>query len=213
MLWKGSMQKNISHQPYHSDFLISLKVPFKTPGFPGGSVVKNPLANAGDTGFHPWSGMFPHACRAVKLGRDNNWACALKATSHNYWSPHPWEPMPHNNRSHSNEKPKYRNLRVPPLTKTREKPTQQQRSSTTLPKKHTYKSSGYHLLHNLYAEYITQNARLDESQIGIKTARRNINNNRYADDNTLIAESEEELKSLLRRVKEESGKSWLKTEH
>ena len=52
-------------------------------------------------------------------------------------------------------------------------------------------------LFNLYSEYITQNARLDEAQAGIKTAGRNINNLRYADDTTLMAESEEELKSLL----------------
>ena len=51
-------------------------------------------------------------------------------------------------------------------------------------------------LFNLYAEYITQNARLDEAQAGIKIARRNINNLRYADDTTLMAESEEELESL-----------------
>ena len=57
---------------------------------------------------------------------------------------------------------------------------------------------------NLYAEYIMRNARLDESQAGIKTAQRNINNLRYADDTTLMAESEEELKSLLMKVKEES---------
>ena len=55
-------------------------------------------------------------------------------------------------------------------------------------------------LFNLYAEYIMQNARLEESQAGIKTAGRNINNLRYADDTTLITESEEELKSLLMRV-------------
>ena len=63
---------------------------------------------------------------------------------------------------------------------------------------------------NLYAEYIIGNARLDESQTGIKIARRNINTLRYADDTTLIAESEEELKSLLMKVKEESGKATLK---
>ena len=63
-------------------------------------------------------------------------------------------------------------------------------------------------LFNLYEEYITQNARLDESQAGIKIAGRNINNLRYADDTTLMAESEEELKSLL--MKEESGKTGLK---
>ena len=67
-------------------------------------------------------------------------------------------------------------------------------------------------LFNLYAEYIVGNARLDEAQAGIKIARRNINNFRYADDTTLMAESEEELKSLLRRVKEES-ESWLKIQH
>ena len=58
-------------------------------------------------------------------------------------------------------------------------------------------------LFNLYAEYIIQNARLDEAQAGIKIARRNISNFRYADDTTLMAESEEELRSLLMKVKEE----------
>ena len=58
-----------------------------------------------------------------------------------------------------------------------------------------------------------QNARLDEAQAGIKTAGRNINNLRYADDTTLMAESEEELKSLLMKVKEEKWKSWLKAQH
>ena len=58
-----------------------------------------------------------------------------------------------------------------------------------------------------------RNFRLDESKAGIKTARRNINNLRYAYDTTLMARSEEELKSLLMKVKEESLKSWLKTEH
>ena len=65
-------------------------------------------------------------------------------------------------------------------------------------------------LFNLYAEYIIWNARLDEAQAGIKIARRNINNLRYADDTTLMAESEEELKSLLMKVKEESEKVGLK---
>ena len=59
-------------------------------------------------------------------------------------------------------------------------------------------------LFNFYAEYIMQNARLDEAQAGIKTAGTNINNLRYADDTTLMAESEEELKSLFMKVKEES---------
>ena len=61
-------------------------------------------------------------------------------------------------------------------------------------------------LFNLYAEYITRNAGLDEAQTGIKIAGRNTNNFRYADDTTLMAESEEELKSLLMKVKEESEK-------
>ena len=65
-------------------------------------------------------------------------------------------------------------------------------------------------LFNLYAEYITQNAGLDEAQAGIKIAGRNISNLRYADDTTLMAESEEELKSLVMKVKEESEKAGLK---
>ena len=68
-------------------------------------------------------------------------------------------------------------------------------------------------LFDLYAEYIMRNARLDEAQAGIKIAGRNINHLRYADDTTLMAESEEELKSLLMKVKQESGKSWLKIQH
>ena len=63
---------------------------------------------------------------------------------------------------------------------------------------------------NLYAEHIRRNARLNEAQGGIKIARRNINNLRYTDDTTLIAQSEEELKSLLMKVKEESEKVGLK---
>ena len=65
-------------------------------------------------------------------------------------------------------------------------------------------------LFNLYAEHIMRNAGLDELQAGIKTSRRNINNLRYADDTTLMAESEEELKSFLMRVKEESERAALK---
>ena len=61
-------------------------------------------------------------------------------------------------------------------------------------------------LFNLYAEYITRNTGLDEAQGGIKIARRNINNLRHAEDTTLMAQSEEELKSLLMKVKEESEK-------
>ena len=69
---------------------------------------------------------------------------------------------------------------------------------------------GLPCLLNLYAEYITRNAGLEEAQAGIKIARRNINNLRYADDTTLMAESEEELKSFLMKMKEESEKVSLK---
>ena len=65
-------------------------------------------------------------------------------------------------------------------------------------------------LFNLYAEYIIRNAGLEEAQAGIKIASKNINNLRYADDTTLVAESEKELKSLLMKVKEESEKAGLK---
>ena len=65
-------------------------------------------------------------------------------------------------------------------------------------------------LFSLYAEYLMRNAALDEAQAGIKIAGRNINNLRYADDTTLMAESEEKLKSLLMKVKEESKKVGLK---
>ena len=67
-----------------------------------------------------------------------------------------------------------------------------------------------HYLFNFYAEYIMRNAGLDESQAGIKIARRDINNLRYVDDITLMAESEEELKSKLMMVKEDSEKAGLK---
>ena len=63
---------------------------------------------------------------------------------------------------------------------------------------------------NLYAEYMMWNAGLDEAQAGIKAAGRNVNNLRYADDTTLMAQSKEELKSLLMKVKEESEKAGLK---
>ena len=63
---------------------------------------------------------------------------------------------------------------------------------------------------NFYAEYIMRNAGLDEAQAGIKISRRNINNLRYGDDTTLMAESEDELKSLLMKVKEDSEKVGLK---
>ena len=65
-------------------------------------------------------------------------------------------------------------------------------------------------LFDFYAEYIMRNARLNEAQAGIKIAGRNINNLRYADDTTLMAESKEKLKNLLMKVKEESGKAGLK---
>ena len=65
-------------------------------------------------------------------------------------------------------------------------------------------------LFNLYAEYIMRNTGLEEAQAGIEIARRNINNLRYADDTTLMAETEKELKSLLLKVKEESEKVGLK---
>ena len=65
-------------------------------------------------------------------------------------------------------------------------------------------------LFNFYAEYIVRNAGLEETQAGIKIAGRNINNLRYADDTTLMAESEEKLKSLLMKMKEESKKAGLK---
>ena len=68
-------------------------------------------------------------------------------------------------------------------------------------------------LFNFYAEYIMRNTGLEEAQAGIKIAGRNINNLRYADDTTLMTESEGELKSLLMKVKEESEKSWLKAQH
>ena len=68
-------------------------------------------------------------------------------------------------------------------------------------------------LFNLYAEYITRNTDLDEAQAGIKITGRNVNNLIYADNTTLMAEREEELKNILMKVKEESEKSWFKTQH
>ena len=68
-------------------------------------------------------------------------------------------------------------------------------------------------LFNLYAQYFMRNVKLDKAQAGIKIAGRNINYLRYADNTTLMAESEEELKSLLMKVKEESEKNWLKAQH
>ena len=68
-------------------------------------------------------------------------------------------------------------------------------------------------LFNFYAEYIMRNAGLGEAQAGIKIAGKNINKLRYADDICLVVESEEELKRLLMKVKENNGKNWLKTQH
>ena len=68
-------------------------------------------------------------------------------------------------------------------------------------------------LFNLHAEYIMRNAGLEKAQAGIKIAEKNINNLRYADDTTLMTQSEEKLKSLLMKVKEERRKSWLKAQH
>ena len=85
-------------------------------------------------------------------------------------------------------------------------PDMKQLSGSKLGKEHV-KAAG---LFNLYAEYMMRNTGLGESQAGIKIAGENINNLRYADDTTLLAESEEELKSLLMKVKEESEKAGLK---
>ena len=68
-------------------------------------------------------------------------------------------------------------------------------------------------LFNLYAEYIVRNSGLDEAKARIKAVRKNINNLSYTDDTTLMAECEEELKSVLVKVKEESEKAFLKTQH
>ena len=71
----------------------------------------------------------------------------------------------------------------------------------------------FNVLLEMYAGYIMRNAGLDETQAGIKIARININNLRYADNTNFTAESEEDLKSLLMKVKEESEKNWLKAQH
>ena len=89
-------------------------------------------------------------------------------------------------------------------------PDMEQWTGSKSEKEHTKAVYPVTCLFNFYAEHIMGNARLDESQAGVKIARRNINNLRYADDNTLMAESEEEHKSLLMRVKEESKKASLR---
>ena len=86
-------------------------------------------------------------------------------------------------------------------------PDREQRTSSKLGKRRTSRLYIVNLLIYFYAEYIMRNAGLDESQAGIKIAKRNII---YVDDSTLMTESEEELKSLLMKVKEESGKAGLK---
>ena len=88
-------------------------------------------------------------------------------------------------------------------------PDMEQRTGSKLGKEYV-KAIYCHPAYLIYAEYIMRNAGLDEAQAGIKIARRNINNLRYADDTTLMAESEEEQKSLLMKVKEESEKVGLK---
>ena len=85
----------------------------------------------------------------------------------------------------------------------------EQRTGSKLEKEYV---KAVYCLFNIYAEYIMRNAGLDEAQSGISIAGRNINNLRYADDTTLMVEHEEELKSLLMKVKEK-WKSWLKTQH
>ena len=85
----------------------------------------------------------------------------------------------------------------------------EQRTGSKLGKEYT-KAAYCYPAYNLYAEYIMWNARLDKAQAGIKIARRNINNLRYADDTTLMAESKEKLKSFLMKVREESEKVGLK---
>ena len=86
----------------------------------------------------------------------------------------------------------------------------EQQTGSILGKEHVKAVYCHPAYFNLNAQYIMRNAGLDEAQAGIKIARGNINNLRYADDNTLMAESEEELKSLLMKVKEESEKVGLK---
>ena len=88
-------------------------------------------------------------------------------------------------------------------------PDMEQRTGSKLGKEYV-KAIYCHPAYLIYAEYIMRNAGLDEAQAGIKIARRNINNLRYADDTTLIAESEEEIKSLLMKVEEQSEKAGLK---
>ena len=88
----------------------------------------------------------------------------------------------------------------------------EQRTGSKLGNKYV-KAVYCHPAYLTYAGYIMWNAGLNEVQVGIKIARRNINNFRYADDTTHMAESEEKLNSLLMKMKEESGKSWLKTQH
>ena len=91
-------------------------------------------------------------------------------------------------------------------------PDMEQWTNSKLGKKYI-KAIYCHPAYLTYADYIMQNAGLDEAQAGIKIAEKNINNIRYADDTTLMAESEEELKSFLMKVKEQSEKAGFKTQH
>ena len=91
-------------------------------------------------------------------------------------------------------------------------PDMEQQTGSKLGKEYVKAIYCHPAIFNLYAEYILWNDGLNNSQAGSKIAWRNINNLKYADDTTLMAESEEELKSLLMRVKEE-WKSWLETQH
>ena len=85
-----------------------------------------------------------------------------------------------------------------------------QQTGSKLAKEYVKAVYGHPAYFNLYAGYLLRNARMDEAQAGIKIAGININNLRYADDSTLMAESEEELKSLMLKVKKESEKFGLK---
>ena len=89
----------------------------------------------------------------------------------------------------------------------------EQQTGSKLRKEYSQSFMLFHCLFNLYAEYIMWNARLDEAQAGIKIAGRNINNFRYADDTTLIAESEEELKEPLDESEKKEWKSCFKIQH
>ena len=98
------------------------------------------------------------------------------------------------------------------LSRNKLEPDMEQWTNSKLGKKYI-KAIYCHPAYLTYAEYIMQNAGLDETQAGIKIAEKNINNIRYADDTTLMAESEVELKSFLMKVKKQSEKAGFKTQH